>query len=348
MRNLNITVVNNVATYRRRDGAIVCGNSDYQITFTFDAEWEGYEAKKARFIWNGAYKEVAFTGTVCPVPVINNATEVRVGVYVENEGTLETTTAAVIPCRRCILCETDQAQSDLVGGWRDEAVEAAERAEDAATRAEQAAGGTTDEVARRLAVLEAAVSDLNYEAIEITSFAVSPNTAEMGSSVAYVSAMWAFNKTPASIKFAGTNYQPTATLSSVTGPFTTNQTWRLEATDERDAIAEKSASLTFLNGVYYGVAAQPTTVNSAFVLNLSKTLRSNKLPSFTANATTGKYIWYCLPKRMGTCSFKVGGFEGGFTLHSTIAFTNASGYTEDYYIYRSDNVSLGSTTISVS
>ena len=36
---LNINVVNKVATYQQRNGDIVCGNSDYTIKFTFDAEW---------------------------------------------------------------------------------------------------------------------------------------------------------------------------------------------------------------------------------------------------------------------------------------------------------------------
>jgi hypothetical protein len=51
---------------------------------------------------------------------------------------------------------------------------------------------------------------------------------------------------------------------------------------------------------------------------------------------------------MGTRSFKVGGFDGGFTLYDTISFTNASGYTEEYYVYRSDNAGLGQTSVTVS
>lgn len=50
MKNLNVIVTNKIARYLQRDGEIVCGNSDYQITFTFDADWEGYETKTARFI----------------------------------------------------------------------------------------------------------------------------------------------------------------------------------------------------------------------------------------------------------------------------------------------------------
>ena len=80
---------------------IVCGNTDYQITFTFDSEWDAYDVKTARFIWNGQYVDVVFTGNVCPVPTIRNATLCMVGVYA---GDLHTTTPAYIKCDKSILC----------------------------------------------------------------------------------------------------------------------------------------------------------------------------------------------------------------------------------------------------
>ena len=102
MKTLHISVLDKIATYLKRDGDIVCGNSDYQIEFTFDSEWNDYQSKTARFIINGKYVDVAFLGTVCPVPVIINADTLQVGVYA---GDLTTTTSATIPCRKSILCE---------------------------------------------------------------------------------------------------------------------------------------------------------------------------------------------------------------------------------------------------
>lgn len=80
---------------------IVCGNKDYQISFNFDSEWDEYEVKTARFIWNGQYADVVFTGNVCDVPVISNAMLCAVGVYA---GDLSTTTPAMISCDKSILC----------------------------------------------------------------------------------------------------------------------------------------------------------------------------------------------------------------------------------------------------
>ena len=104
MKTLHVIISNKVATYLQRDGYIVCGNSDNQIEFTFDAEWDAYERKTARFIWNGKYKNVEFEGTLCPVPIVANTERLEVGVYVED---LSTTTSAVIPCRLSVLCHSD-------------------------------------------------------------------------------------------------------------------------------------------------------------------------------------------------------------------------------------------------
>lgn len=102
MRNLHIAVNNKVATYLSRDGNIVCGNSDYQITFSFDSEWDAYEEKVARFIWNGQYIDVTFTGDTVPVPMVSKTNLLKIGVYA---GELSTTTSADIPCVFSVLCE---------------------------------------------------------------------------------------------------------------------------------------------------------------------------------------------------------------------------------------------------
>lgn len=200
----------------------------------------------------------------------------------------------------------------------------------------------------RIKVLEDAVADLQYVEIVVGTFSASPSTAEKGSTVSSVALSWTVNKTPTALTLDGAAVDVAATSKTVTGTFTAYKEWTLKATDERGATSSKIASLSFLNGVYYGVATEPAAYNSAFILGLTKNLRSSKLTSFSVNAGSGQYIYYCLPTWMGTCSFKVGGFDGGFSLVDTISFTNASGHTEDYYVYRSDNAGLGQTAVTVS
>ena len=99
MPNINITVREKIA-HTISDTCIVCGNSDYVAIFDFDAEWDAYEVKTARFIWGGTFTDVPFAGNECPVPVIPDAVSVLVGVYA---GDLHTTTAAAVGVRRSIL-----------------------------------------------------------------------------------------------------------------------------------------------------------------------------------------------------------------------------------------------------
>lgn len=100
-KTLHISINNKIATYNQRDGGLVCGNNDYQIEFTFDSEWDDLPTKTARFIWNGQYEDVVFTGTTCTVPVVNQTRRVAVGVYA---GNLSTTTPAYIEAKESILC----------------------------------------------------------------------------------------------------------------------------------------------------------------------------------------------------------------------------------------------------
>lgn len=98
---INISVENKIA---EADGTLyVCGNSDFVAKFAFDAEWEAYENKTARFCYNNSYVDVVFTGDKCPVPIISGTYFFNIGVYA---GDLHTTTPARVPCKKSILCDT--------------------------------------------------------------------------------------------------------------------------------------------------------------------------------------------------------------------------------------------------
>ena len=95
---IKISVNNKIATLQD-NVLIVNGNSDYVIKFDFDAEWDAYQTKTARFVTARGYTDVVFSGDEVALPVITDAISVRVGVYA---GNLHTTTPAVIFCRRSI------------------------------------------------------------------------------------------------------------------------------------------------------------------------------------------------------------------------------------------------------
>lgn len=99
-RVINITIRDKLAVVADRT-VYVCGNSDYTVHFDFDAEWDAYKTKTARFIFGSKYKDVVFDGNECPVPVIANAYGLNVGVFA---GDLHTSTPAYVETERSILC----------------------------------------------------------------------------------------------------------------------------------------------------------------------------------------------------------------------------------------------------
>lgn len=130
--DLHICVTNKKATFVKRYGEIVCGNNDYRLVFTFDEAWDDYTEKTARFIWNGQYFDVEFTGNICAVPVITNTDQCEVGVYA---GDLRTTTRAIIPCVKSILCSAVVPNPGTGQHYSNEAKAAADRAETAESNA---------------------------------------------------------------------------------------------------------------------------------------------------------------------------------------------------------------------
>lgn len=100
MKQIEITVCDKVARLVDENTIIICDNSDYVANFNFDSEWDAYDVKTARFIWNGKYEEKVFTGTQCAIPVINDTSCVYIGVYA---GNLSTTTGVRVPTQKSIL-----------------------------------------------------------------------------------------------------------------------------------------------------------------------------------------------------------------------------------------------------
>lgn len=99
MNIINVTVRGKIARAEGR-ARVVCGNSDYAVRFDFDAEWEVYDLKTARFVTeDGSYTDVQFEGSDCTIPILRNTRTLLVGVFA---GNLRTTTAALIHAVPCI------------------------------------------------------------------------------------------------------------------------------------------------------------------------------------------------------------------------------------------------------
>lgn len=98
----NITVkVRDKRASTVRGAFIVADNTDYRITFDFDAEWSAHASKTCRILIGTQYTEIDFTGSFITVPSLPSSVDhILVGVFA---GDLETTTPARIPVLESIL-----------------------------------------------------------------------------------------------------------------------------------------------------------------------------------------------------------------------------------------------------
>lgn len=175
---------------------------------------------------------------------------------------------------------------------------------------------------------------------------VSPSVAEKGSTVSEIVVKWNYNKGIVTQSINGGDVPISDRTKAISGEFTTNEIVTLKATSVTKRTISKNATLTFKNGIYYG-ASSSETYDSNLIGGLTKVLDENKARTITVNAGSGQYIYYSYPSRLGTASFNVGGFDGGFNEVARINFINASGYTEEYIIYKSTNANLGNTTVVI-
>lgn len=117
---------------------------------------------------------------------------------------------------------------------------------------------------------------------------------------------------------------------------------------QKNSIAMASITHSFNNDRYWGVSSQVGVYVSSNVTTLSNNDLTNSVPNiFTVSPGAGQYIVYSYPNRLGTATFSVGGFAGGFNPPQTLSVTNSNGFSENYYMYRSVNSNLGSTTVTV-
>lgn len=228
---------------------------------------------------------------------------------------------------------------------------ASDNLDDTLTDSEKAANAKV--VGDRLEKLEKEIADLKYAPIEILTFyPASENGTEaryylIGTTAEIVKLCWKTSKPPQKIVVNDVELDPESVSLEDTRGYTQNHEWAITVTDERGATARMYAQIYFLNYVRYGVAPEPDAVTGELVLSLEKSLRGSRQGTYRFNAGEAEHIWFAVPSRLGTPTFTVGGFTGGFSLAATLDLTNEADYTEPYDVWRSDQVALGDTSVVV-
>lgn len=193
--------------------------------------------------------------------------------------------------------------------------------------------------------VEDALNDLTF--VPMTVSLVGGTVNEIGQSIPTVSLAWAISKDIQSQTLTGLGTVPPA-LSDRTqlasGPYTTNQTFTLEATSiNGDEVVSDSTSLLFRNRRHWGISTL-ASLTTADILTLSgNELSASRTQTRTFDATGGYYLWFAWPVSFGQSEFWVGGLLNTAWVETVVTHTNQYGHTEDYYTYRSEFIQNGAS-----
>lgn len=98
---------------------------------------------------------------------------------------------------------------------------------------------------------------------------------------------------------------------------------------------------------YFGVGA-PGFNTQAEVKTLTSENIQQRFGSFTLTAGAGQKVYFAIPKRLGTPTIVLDGFENTFAQPKFIAVTDdVTGFTEEYALYESKLEELGTETFYV-
>ena len=199
--------------------------------------------------------------------------------------------------------------------------------------------------------LEDVINGLLYVSPQILNLTSNKTTTtyEIGSTIySPIIFNWSYNKDITSQMFDNTYLDNNIRQYTYNSNITSDRNFILTATDEKNNCS-KSINFIFRHKRYWGVSQEPSVYNSNFILNLANNEFADNRMKNTFSQTIGKnqYFYYCYPDSWGDAVFNVGGFNGGISLIDTISFTNSSGNTTNFKIYRSDNQNLGTQSFIV-
>lgn len=107
MTEIKIKVSGKIALCRKR--YLISSNENYKVTFEFDDEWKGHEAKTARFIFDSKYVDVAFLGNTVNIPRVIPCESLGIGVFTDTLAS----TAADVGCVLSVKDITDEEAGEL-------------------------------------------------------------------------------------------------------------------------------------------------------------------------------------------------------------------------------------------
>ena len=197
--------------------------------------------------------------------------------------------------------------------------------------------------------LDGIIAKVDYIKPEITSFtSTAQEVYEVGETVSNIVFNWTTNKDVTTQTLTDCTINAVSRTATYTNDITSNKTFTLEIGDGQNT-ASKNISISFRNKIYYGSASIPSSFDSAFILGLSnKQFATGKNGTYTVNVANNEYGFLAFPSSFGNISsVYIGGFDTEVVNCGTISFTNASGGTTNYNIYRTGRDGLGTIKMEI-
>lgn len=166
---------------------------------------------------------------------------------------------------------------------------------------------------------------------------------EIGSTRASTALTWTWNKTitEQTLNQGIGSLDPSLRAYTYETDINTDTTFTITGSDGKTT-KSASTSVKFLPKRYWGVSAK-TSLTDEEIIALSSELSTTRVQTRTFDCSGGKYFYFAI--KTSYCNgiaFKVGGLSFSDMLVETRQFTNASGYTDSYNIYRVNNIQTGS------
>ena len=198
--------------------------------------------------------------------------------------------------------------------------------------------------------LDGIMAKIDYIKPEITSFTSTAQAVyEVGQKVSNIVFNWTTNKNITTQTLTGCPLaDANVRTATYTNDITSNKTFTLTIGDGQNT-ASKNISISFRNKIYYGSATIPSSFDSTFILGLSnKQFATGKNGTYAVNVANNEYGFLAFPSSFGNISsVYIGGFDTEVVNCGTISFTNASGGTTNYNIYRTGRDGLGTIKMEI-
>lgn len=207
-----------------------------------------------------------------------------------------------------------------------------------------------------LEALREEMGGLSYVPIDIISFTTDPYYEKGFVMKSILIFDWELTKVPNTLTIEGLNADANTITPSQKGQIQTSSypamsedtTFTLVATDAKGE-DRMDFTVKFVLPIFYGVVTldSTSTIDATILNSLTSVLSETRETMFTVAPGISEYIIFASPVDYGECSFKVGGFDGGFAKAATVSRTNTYNVSAEYYIYKSSNANLGTTTVQV-